>query len=323
MYCLNLLEIALRARRARPDLRGHRHQVLRALRLHRVGHVRARACGTRRTASTTTCCTAGRRARVPLRVRSMVGLLPLCADDDARPGDARRGCPSSPTRLRWFLEQQAAVRRASSATARRARPASSGGCCRSSAPERLRRILERDARRGRVPLAHGLRSLSRVPPRPPVHARPRRRRRHASTTSRPSRRTGLFGGNSNWRGPVWFPVNYLLIEALRALPPLLRRRLHRRVPDRLGHASARSAEVADELARPAHRPVPRRRRRAAGPSFGGDRAASRPTRLARPAAVPRVLPRRHRRRPRRLPPDRLDRPGRRPHPAQVRGRRAA
>ena len=36
-----------------------------------------------------------------------------------------------------------------------------------------------------------------------------------STTSRPSRRTRLFGGNSNWRGPVWFPVNYLLIESLQ------------------------------------------------------------------------------------------------------------
>ena len=37
----------------------------------------------------------------------------------------------------------------------------------------------------------------------------------ASITSRPSPRTGLFGGNSNWRGPVWFPVNYLLIESLQ------------------------------------------------------------------------------------------------------------
>ena len=35
------------------------------------------------------------------------------------------------------------------------------------------------------------------------------------TTSRASRSTGLFGGNSNWRGPIWFPVNFLLVEALQ------------------------------------------------------------------------------------------------------------
>ncbi len=50
-------------------------------------------------------------------------------------------------------------------------------------------------------------------------------------------RSGLFGGNSNWRGPVWFPVNLLLIEALQQLPLLLRRRVHRGVPDRIGPVS--------------------------------------------------------------------------------------
>ena len=36
--------------------------------------------------------------------------------------------------------------------------------------------------------------------------------------------TDMFGGNSNWRGPIWFPLNYLLVERARAVPPLLRRR---------------------------------------------------------------------------------------------------
>ena len=45
--------------------------------------------------------------------------------------------------------------------------------------------------------------------------------------------TGMFGGNSNWRGPIWMPVNALIIRALLQYYTLLRRRLHGRVPDRL------------------------------------------------------------------------------------------
>ena len=41
--------------------------------------------------------------------------------------------------------------------------------------------------------------------------------------------TGLFGGNSNWRGPIWFPVNYLLIESLQKFHHFLRRRVQSRV----------------------------------------------------------------------------------------------
>ena len=47
-------------------------------------------------------------------------------------------------------------------------------------------------------------------------------------------RTGLFGGNSNWRGPVWFPVNVLLADALRTYHGVPRRRLHGRGADRVG-----------------------------------------------------------------------------------------
>ena len=43
--------------------------------------------------------------------------------------------------------------------------------------------------------------------------------------------TGLFGGNSNWRGPVWFPVNYLLIESLQKFHYFLGDTLYRRVPN--------------------------------------------------------------------------------------------
>ena len=60
---------------------------------------------------------------------------------------------------------------------------------------------------------YGVRSLSKAHQDNPVcvpRERPRIRVQYAPGESD----TGLFGGNSNWRGPVWFPVNYLLIEAL-------------------------------------------------------------------------------------------------------------
>ena len=46
--------------------------------------------------------------------------------------------------------------------------------------------------------------------------------------------SGMFGGNSNWRGPVWMPINYLLSTHAAAALRLLRRRLQGRMPDRLG-----------------------------------------------------------------------------------------
>ena len=46
--------------------------------------------------------------------------------------------------------------------------------------------------------------------------------------------TGMFGGNSNWRGPIWMPVNALIIRGLLADVSVLRRRLQGRMSDRLG-----------------------------------------------------------------------------------------
>ena len=46
--------------------------------------------------------------------------------------------------------------------------------------------------------------------------------------------TGMFGGNSNWRGPVWFPMNLVILRGLAPAAPLLRRPAEGRVPDRLG-----------------------------------------------------------------------------------------
>ena len=144
--------------------------------------------------------------------------------------------------------------------------------------------------------------------------RPTRRSRSSSTarrsaTSRPRRSSKIKGGNSNWRGPIWFPTCFLLIESLRKLgkafgPTFARATRRPRRP--ADHVPARwPASIADRLIRIFTRD-------AAGPAAGLRRHAQVPGRpaLARPDPVLRILPRRQRRRPGRVAPDGLDGAGR-------------
>jgi len=79
--------------------------------------------------------------------------------------------------------------------------------------ERLERVLRFMLDETEFLSPHGLRSLSRVhkdePYRFQVHGN-----EHRVEYAPGDSTTGLFGGNSNWRGPVWFPLNYLVVEAL-------------------------------------------------------------------------------------------------------------
>jgi hypothetical protein len=80
-------------------------------------------------------------------------------------------------------------------------------------PDQLRRILTRMLDEDEFLSPYGIRSLSRAHEDNPYTFKGD----GASEVSyEPAEsRTGLFGGNSNWRGPVWFPLNYLLIESLQ------------------------------------------------------------------------------------------------------------
>ena len=89
--------------------------------------------------------------------------------------------------------------------------------------------------------------------------------------------TGMFGGNSNWRGPVWFPVNMLLIESLRRFHEHCGDGFRVECPTGSG-VEMTLAEVADEIA-PARRDL-RAGRRTDGGRCTAATCASRTTRMA-------------------------------------------
>src|SRR6185312_12367147 len=81
-------------------------------------------------------------------------------------------------------------------------------------PDRLRIILSRMLDETEFLSPHGLRALSRYHKDHPLVMRVDGVEYRVDYEPAEST-TGLFGGNSNWRGPIWFPLNYLLIEALQ------------------------------------------------------------------------------------------------------------
>ncbi len=150
--------------------------------------------------------------RVPLRVRSLVGLLPLCATTTLGEGTLGQ-LPAFANRLRWFIEHRPQF--VEHIDRVHTREGAQGRLLAIVSPERLGRILQKMLATDEFLSPFGIRSVSQ------------RHRDHpfsiqlggmaASVDYEPAESTvGLFGGNSNWRGPVWFPVNYLMMEALRS-----------------------------------------------------------------------------------------------------------
>ena len=243
-----------------------------------------------------------------LKVRSMVGLLPLCAVTvfDGRDAPA---LPEIDDRLRRFLES------ASGAARLHPRPGAPGDGGRRMAAlldeTKLRRVLARMLDEEEFLSPYGIRSLSRYHPST----------RTSSTSAAQEYRvgylpaesdTGMFGGNSNWRGPIWMPVNALLIRALLQYYAYYGDEFTVECPTGSGR-QMNLYQVAEELGRRLGaiflRDAEGRR-----PVYGGDTQVPGRSALARPAAVLRVLPRRQRRRAGREPPDRLDGRHRAHHP---------
>jgi hypothetical protein len=146
-----------------------------------------------------------------LRVRSMVGLIPLLAVETIE-ADTLERLPDLARRLQWFLTNRSDL---CASVASVTRTGLSNRRLFSVVNDaRLRAILSRMLDGQEFLSPYGIRSVSRYHKDHPV-------RLHLGGVSysldyQPAESTnGLFGGNSNWRGPIWFPLNYLLIEALQ------------------------------------------------------------------------------------------------------------
>lgn len=147
---------------------------------------------------------------VPLRVRSLVGLAPLFAVEIIEDGLLER-LPGFRKRLEWFLANRPEL---AQQIAHAAAPGGHGHRLLAIAGrERLERVLHYmlDEREFLAP--GGLRSLSRFHAAQPYVFQGGGQEYRVDYAPAESQ-SGLFGGNSNWRGPVWFPMNYLLVEAL-------------------------------------------------------------------------------------------------------------
>jgi hypothetical protein len=147
----------------------------------------------------------------PLRVRSMVGIIPLFAVE-VLDGERLTHLPEVKKRMSWFLENRSDLARHISYM----EPAAGKrGKLLLAIPsrERLRRVLGYVLDEAEFLSPYGVRSLSRVyRDRPYVLEIDGQEHRVEYVPG--DSNSGLFGGNSNWRGPIWLPLNFLLIEAL-------------------------------------------------------------------------------------------------------------
>ena len=151
----------------------------------------------------------------PLRIRSVVGIIPLFAVEilDLRTLDR---LPGFKKRMNWFLENRRDLSRQIT-ICERGRTASEQNPSRLllaiPSRERLQRVLLRVLDENEFLSPFGLRALSKAHAAEPFVFQGEHQELRVDYIPGESN-SGMFGGNSNWRGPIWFPVNYLLIEAL-------------------------------------------------------------------------------------------------------------
>ncbi len=185
---------------------------------------------------------------LPLRVRSIVGVIPLLACEILEQETIEK-LPGFRKRMRWFIHNRPDLADNISYMEKKDDCGESHVTRRLLAipsRERLLRVLRYVLDESEFLSPHGMRSLSRKYQQPYVLRFDDSE--HCISYEPAESRTGLFGGNSNWRGPIWFPLNYLLIEALERYHHYYGDELQVECPAGSGKM-LNLAEVAQELAR--------------------------------------------------------------------------
>ncbi|MGZ8144319.1 MAG: MGH1-like glycoside hydrolase domain-containing protein [Methylosarcina sp.] len=180
--------------------------------------------------------------KAPIKVRSMIGLIPFYAVEIIEP-ELLDQLPDFKRRLKWFLDYRPDL--ASLVSDWNAPGRGDRRLLSLLRAHRMKKLLQRMLDEAEFLSDYGVRSLSRAHRDHPyvvscantpmsVHYQPG------------EAESGMFGGNSNWRGPVWFPVNYLLIVSLRRFAHFYGEEFKIECPT--GSGSFLSIdEVADEL----------------------------------------------------------------------------
>jgi hypothetical protein len=147
----------------------------------------------------------------PMRIRSMVGLIPLFAVETLEP-EVMAKLPGFKRRLEWFIDNRPDL--TGNVACMRTRGQAERRLLSITGGEQLRQILQFMLDEQEFLSPYGIRALSRYHKDHP-YALTVEGVEYRVDYEPAESRTGIFGGNSNWRGPIWFPVNYLLIEALQ------------------------------------------------------------------------------------------------------------
>jgi Glycosyl hydrolase family 63 C-terminal domain len=149
--------------------------------------------------------------RLPMRLRSMVGLIPFFAVETLEP-ELLDAVPDFKLRLEWFLRYRPEL---ASLVSRWNEPGRGDRRLLSLLRgRRMKQLLKRMLDESEFLSDFGIRALSKAHGQEPYRLQVDGRE-HSVQYLPGESDSGLFGGNSNWRGPIWFPVNFLLIESLQ------------------------------------------------------------------------------------------------------------